>query len=594
MPEQAISKSSSAPPVKRAGARKFKTPNAVGAAPVTAAGKPAAGLFAALDRSQAIIEFNLRGEVLKANDNFLKLFGYTSEQLVGRHHSLLCTPGTVGTAEYEAFWAKLRSGEFASGEFHRIAADGRDVYIQASYNPVADESGKIVTIVKFASDTTSSISAQLEAKGRLDAIDRSQAVIEFDMTGTIVSANDNFLRLMGYRLDEIVGKHHRSFVDPAEAASAEYRTFWDRLARGEYHSGEFKRIGKGGSEVWIQATYNPIFGPTGRPWKVVKFAIDVTAEKLRTSEFAAKVAAIDLGQAVIEFDLDGRILTANRNFLAAMGYTLREIQGQHHSMFCSPDHVTSVEYRDFWLKLNEGQFVSGRFHRVGKFERDVWIQATYNPILDLNGKVMKIAKFAYDVTNEVELEKRIAENSLEMTANVAALVESITAIAANSGVAAELARESSSVAQSGHGAVQKSIQSIRMIQTSSQRVSEIVRVIGEISNQTNLLAFNAAIEAARAGPHGVGFSVVASEVRKLAERSAQAAIEIAKLIDESGAQVANGAEVSKEAASSFEGIMASVSRTGNSVSQIAEAAERQREVAQKVSLLISALTCAAR
>ena len=235
----------------------------------------------------------------------------------------------------------------------------------------------------------------------------------------------------------------------------------------------------------------------------------------------------------------------------------------------------------------------GRFHRIGKYGRDVWIQATYNPILDLNGRVMKIAKYAFDVSKEVELERRIAANSMQMTASVASLVESITAIAANSGAAAELARESSAAAQTGHGAVQKSIRSIALIQTSSLRVAEIVRVIGEISNQTNLLAFNAAIEAARAGPHGVGFSVVASEVRRLAERSAQAAVEIAKLIEESGIQVAQGAEVSKEAAHSFEGIMASVGRTGSSMEQIAEAAERQRQVAEQVSSLIGALTCRA-
>ena len=178
--------------------------------------------------------------------------------------------------------------------------------------------------------------AATEAKSLLEAINRSQAVIEFDLCGVVIHANDNFLTLMGYRLEEVVGVHHRTFVEPAEAGSAGYRDFWDRLARGQFDSGEYKRIGKNGREVWIQATYNPILGPDGMPTKVVKFAIDVTGDKVRNAEFAAKVAAVDLGQAVIEFGLDGRILTANRNFLAATGYTLNEIQGQHHSLFCTP------------------------------------------------------------------------------------------------------------------------------------------------------------------------------------------------------------------------------------------------------------------
>jgi len=301
------------------------------------------------------------------------------------------------------------------------------------------------------------------------------------------------------------------------------------------------------------------------------------------------VAAMDRGQAVIEFDLDGKVLTANRNFLVAMGYTLREVQGQHHSIFCSAEYTQSPEYQDFWLRLGEGEFISGRFHRVGKFNRDVWIQASYNPIFDLNGKVAKVVKYAYDVTKEVMLEKRISAKTVEMTERVRGLVASIKAIADNSGVASQMAHDSSRAAQTGHDAVQKSIVAIDRIEESSTRVSEIVRVIGEIASQTNLLAFNAAIEAARAGQQGVGFSVVAAEVRKLAERSSAAAQEIGKLIDESALHVRQGAEVSKSAAGSFEGIMSSVESTVESAAEIAAAAEAQRDMAAQVSDLIEEL-----
>ena len=341
--------------------------------------------------------------------------------------------------------------------------------------------------------------------------------------------------------------------------------------------------------MWIQATYNAILDPSGHPIKVVKIAMDVTVQKLRNAEYQAKVNAIDKGQAVIEFDLDGHVLTANRNFLMAMGYTLREIQGQHHSIFCTAAYTHTPEYRDFWLRLNEGEFMTGRFQRMGKFNREVWIQATYNPVVDLNGKVVKIVKYAYDVTKEVQLERHVSQRSSEMSTSVQQLIESITQIAANSGVAAELAQETNVAARSGYDSLQKSIAAIDNIQASSVQMAEIVRVIGDISGQTNLLAFNAAIEAARAGQHGVGFSVVAGEVRKLAERSSQAAREISKLIDESTQHVNQGAQVTKAAASSFEGILAAVTRTGNSVSAIASATDAQRNMAEAVTSTIHQL-----
>lgn len=547
-------------------------------------------LYAALDRSQAIIEFDTNGKILHANDQFLGLFGYALNDVVGQHHRMFCLEGTEKQAAYRSFWEGLRAGEFSTGEFPRRTSDGRTIYIHGTYNPILNEEGKVVRIVKFATDVTAAKQTALEYLGKVAAIERSQAVIEFDLTGIVLQANDVFLNLMGYSRADVVGKHHRMFVEPTEAASTEYQLFWDRLGRGEFDSGEYKRVGCKGKEVWIRATYNPVLDSSGKPVKVVKFATDVTAEKLHNAEFQAKVTAIDLGQVVIEFDLEGKVVTANRNFLSAMGYTLREIQGQHHSFFCTAEYTRTHEYRDFWLRLNEGEFISGRFHRIGKFDRDVWIQATYNPIRDVNGKVVKIIKYAYDVTAEVELQRRIEAKSREMHDSLSRLLGSIQSIAGNSALATQMADVAAEAAKTGFASLDKAVAAISEIQTSSTRVAEIVRVIGEIANQTNLLAFNAAIEAARAGSHGVGFSVVAGEVHKLAERSSQAAREIARLIEESRQQVETAANVSRHVADSFTGIASSVVRTRGTVSEIATATEAQDRVAKEVANIIAALS----
>lgn len=247
-----------------------------------------------------------------------------------------------------------------------------------------------------------------ELQSKVAAISRSQGVIEFNLDGTVITANPNFLAVVGYTLSEVVGKHHSMFVDPSYARSAEYRQFWDRLNRGEFVADKFRRIAKGGKEAWIQASYNPMIGANGKPYKVIKFATDITAVEAQTRELEAKIAAINRSQGVIEFNLDGTVITANPNFLAVVGYTLSEVVGKHHSMFVDASYGKSAEYRQFWDRLNRGEFVAEKFRRIAKGGKDVWIQASYNPLLDANGKPFKVVKFAADVT-ALEDERRIAE-----------------------------------------------------------------------------------------------------------------------------------------------------------------------------------------
>ena len=257
--------------------------------------------------------------------------------------------------------------------------------------------------------TSTNTNSQRQLSGMLDAINKVQAVIEFSLDGIVLNANENFLKTLGYTLDEIKGQHHSMFIDPAYKQSAEYRLFWEKLGRGEYETGEYKRIGKGGKEVWIQASYNPILDAKGKPVKVVKFATDVTQQKLRNADHEAQIGAIGKAQAVIEFSMDGRILNANENFLKTLGYTLDEIKGQHHSIFVDPAHKQSAEYRMFWEKLGRGEYDAGQYRRIGKGGKEIWIQASYNPIMDLNGKPFKVVKYATDITEQVRASQALQQ-----------------------------------------------------------------------------------------------------------------------------------------------------------------------------------------
>jgi len=362
------------------------------------------GQIAAIDRAQPLCEYDMEGKILKVNENFEKLFGYSCAELIGKHVSMFVDEATRRSGEYEAAmktqWEALRRGEACTGEAKRVTAQGKEVWIQYSYNPILDLNGKPCKVVNYLKDITDQKLADADYQGQIAAIGKSQAVIEFSMDGTILGANENFLATLGYTLSEIAGKHHSMFVDDGYRQSAAYKEFWAKLNRGEYVADEFKRIGKGGKEVWIQASYNPILDLNGKPFKVVKYATDVTAQKLRNADYQGQIAAIGKSQAVIEFNMDGTILRANENFLNTVGYTLDELKGKHHSMFVDEGYRQSAAYKEFWAKLNRGEYVADEFKRVGKGGKEVWIQASYNPILDLNGKPFKVVKFAIAVTTQ--------------------------------------------------------------------------------------------------------------------------------------------------------------------------------------------------
>jgi methyl-accepting chemotaxis protein len=412
----------------------------------------------------------------------------------------------------------------------------------------------------------------LDFAAQVAAANRSQAVIEFMLDGTIVTANENFLKAVGYTLPEIQGKHHSMFVSPSERESAAYSKFWAALNRGEYQSSEYKRIGKGGKEVWIQASYNPILDDKGKPFKVVKFATDVTAQKLINADMAGQIAAIGKSQAVIEFNMDGTIITANDNFLQALDYTLHDIKGKNHSMLVEPEERVSAAYREFWAALNRGEFQANEYKRIGNRGKEVWIQASYNPILDLNGKPFKVVKFASDVTKQV-LVRMGNERVRSMMETVAAGAEELNASVREISEAMAKSRETAV------GAVDKvsdADSQARLLTNAAQAMSGILELIGNITGQINLLALNATIESARAGEAGRGFAVVASEVKSLANQAKQAT-------DKIGSEIENLNGIASGVVTALDTIKRAIQDVSEYVTTTAAAVEEQSTVTSEMS-----------
>jgi methyl-accepting chemotaxis protein len=489
----------------------------------------------------------------------------------------------------------------------------------------------------------------VDMRGQLAAINKVLAVIEFSLDGTIITANENFLKTVGYSLAEVQGRHHRMFVTPAESRTAAYQAFWDKLGRGEFNEGQYQRIAKDGRSIWLQASYNPIFGWNGMPVKVVKYATDITQQKMLAAENESMLAAIAKAQGMIEFDLDGNVLAANDNILSVLGYSLTEIQGRHHSLFVEPTHAKSAEYRVFWEKLRAGRHDAGQYRRIGKAGHEIWLQASYNPILDASGKPFKVIKLATDVTDQVRtLEEvrtlvqaaargdltqkiatqgrsgnllalseavnsvidamksmvaqirtavstvragvdEIAKNNLDLSqrteqqasgleetaSSMEHMTSSVKQSADNAAQASELASHARSMAECGAGVVSEAVAAMQSIYSASGRIADIIGVINDIAFQTNLLALNAAVEAARAGEQGRGFAVVAAEVRNLASRSAAAAKEIKTLIQDSVAKVAEGTQLVDHSGKTLIEIVTAVNKATDVVAEIASATREQ-------------------
>ena len=382
------------------------------------------------------------------------------------------------------------------------------------------------TIMLFKSNKNELLALQTiidQQAGLLLALDRSMAIIEFDLHACVLSANENFAKTMRYRPEDVIGKPHKMFCTDEYARSAEYSQLWTRLRAGEFVSATFLRINGEGKRVWLEASYNPIKDASGKVFKIVKYAMDVTAQVEADSDAKSKLLALDRAMAVIEFDLDGRILCANDNLTRLIGYSANELVGKNHRMLCPPELINSNEYADFWRRLNKGEFFSGQFKRISRGGTTLWLEASYNPVYDANGKLCKVVKFATDITARVEKHERDADSAAQAY-HISVETQKVTE------QGTEVIHQAASEMRQISSSIEDSSKIIAQLGERSEQITAIVNTIRSIAEQTNLLALNAAIEAARAGDQGRGFAVVADEVRQLAGRTSRSTAEISEMI----------------------------------------------------------------
>ena len=495
-----------------------------------------------------------------------------------------------------------------------------DLLVTGIYNKQGEYFGPMVT---WANVTAAEAARAKNADytSQLQAIHRTSAVIEFNLDGTIITANDNFCNAMGYRLEEIRGQHHRMFCEASFENSPAYTELWTKLNRGEYLAGEFKRLGKGGKEIWIQASYNAILDVNSKPYKVVKFATDVTEAKLRAADSAGQLNAVGKVMAVIEFNLDGTIITANQNFCGALGYSLDEIKGKHHRMFVDPVYASTGEYSAFWSKLNRGEFDSGEYKRIAKGGREIWIQASYNPIMDLNGKPFKVVKYATDITEQVLLKQKIEQDAKELQEKVAKLLVAVKAAAAGDLTQSITVKGADAIGQLGEG-LEQMVNGLRTVITqiveSAEQFVQGARVVSEGSTSlsdgaqtqsANVEQMSAAIQSLNKMIEGVannakGANDVARETSSRAEEGGAAVaknVEAMKLIDKSAEQIAEIIGVISEIAAqtnllalnaAIEAARAGEHGLGFAVvaDEVRKLAERSSQAAKEINTLIKEST----
>jgi methyl-accepting chemotaxis protein len=567
-------------------------------------------MLEAIGRAQAVIEFNLDGTIIEANENFLKTTGYALDEIKGKHHEMFCDPVFSKSPEFKEFWAKLGRGEFQSGEFKRVGKGGKEIWIIASYNPILGKDGRPVKVVKFATDITAS---RAELQVRTDIMNLTSIVSEADLRGDIVTVNEKFCQVSQYSREELIGKPHNTTRHP-DMPKEVFKELWSTIGRGKIFRGIVKNRAKDGTPYYVDAVIAPIMGDNGKPKKYLGVRYDITEAEIERQNMRGVFRAIDGSYAYIEFDTSGNVLNANKNFQDAMGYSAEDLKEKHHRAFCEPALTQSPEYAQFWADLKAGKPQSGVFKRVTRSGKEIWLQAVYSPVTDEVGRVIKVVKIATDVSDQQRMIFSIQETatslsaaSNELTATATEMSstanktkqESQSAAAASEEVAVgvqtvatnmeemvasikEISRSTSESSQMAKLTLQKAQESnltVTKLGVSSQEIGDVIKVISSIAQQTNLLALNATIEAARAGEAGKGFAVVANEVKELAKQTAKATNDITNKIGSIQGDT-------KSAIEAISGISQAVEKLNGIAGVIAAAVEEQSATTNEISRVV--------
>lgn len=489
----------------------------------------------AISHSTGVMQFNMDGSIISVNDIVCKILGYSGTELAGKSHRILVDAAYGTSHQYKELWERLNNGEAISGEFKVITKSGNDAWLQATYNSIKNAEGVSYKVVCYATDVTEQKLRNADFEGQIAAIGKSQGLVELDLDGIITKANAVYLNMLGYTEQELLGKHAGIVLDADYAKSDAYKNLWAKLVQGASEVGQFKRVAKNGNEVWIQASYNPIYDLNGKPYKIVNYTIDITEQKMKAADNAGQLDAIDKIQGVAEYDLYGKLIAVNANFLNITGYSESDLIGKNHTILLEAAYRDTRDYKDFWASLCKGEAKADQYKHIGKGGKVLWFQASYNPIIDMNGKPFKIVEYVTDITEQYEnaaaLSSAVDETKGIIEAAKDGDLSNRISLSGKSGAIASLC-------EGVNALIEQLTEVIVQVRESSETVNTAA---GEIASGNNDLSSRTEQQAASLEETAASMEQLASTVKNNAENAKQAnslAIAASEIADKGGSVVA--------------------------------------------------------